>query len=730
MNKRGKIFLIFLGVCLIFITMLFLHNVSSQEQNCVDTSTTRECIGDSRTLEVFAPRYNDNGTWREVDFTIRSSESKDHEYDILTGNYKVEIKNNSHILINEDSNSFNISLPYPILLVENNYVLYDISDTSVNATLNYSFTAKQVNKLITIHGLKTSREDRKENYNFKEDYSRLGQNNAFKIIEEITAEDEDKIDYKNRTEFRKTDNSTEIILDLSVLKEAKFPIYLDPPLEITSGTTDLGGDLEYDYVDILAGATLRVNDSFDYLQITVAEGGYFNNSGTVSGNGDELIGRNGEAGKNIYINSDNIIINGSVNSFGQPGTSSCGGGQSCHGGHGGNAGNVSLFGKVVITDLASFNLGGGNGGNSACSGGDSRNGGNAGNGGNYSALHGIGFSNTSTSFDLDAGNIGVSCGGTGNPGSPGDDGITYYQDVFAPQIEIDSLTSSQETLTFTVDATILDSDLDVCTYNVTGEINTTVFTCNTLFQNTVGDFGTYDLTIFANDTTGNSTILATQFTISEPVVSDGGGGGGASVVGLSLADNFTIETRNGQKLLDLVLAKDSTRPRTVSFFLRNSNIEPVTVQISCNTEEVNESTGSVDICEYVSFDKVEVTIPPNEQSRVEGTLSLKTPPNSQIGDEFYFNVVVVSGTEFSKLSVSSKVTFFGLIYKWNYYPFQSDKDPGDRSSYPAFALGLILFLFLMALGILISAKIDIAFLGFIVSLIISLGALILVLIVV
>jgi len=61
-----------------------------------------------------------------------------------------------------------------------------------------------------------------------------------------------------------------------------FPVEIDPSLEITSGTTNLGGNLTYDHVIVHSGATLGINAT-GYLNITATD--YIYVYGTVSGDG-------------------------------------------------------------------------------------------------------------------------------------------------------------------------------------------------------------------------------------------------------------------------------------------------------------------------------------------------------------------------------------------------------------------------------------------------------------
>lgn len=279
-----------------------------------------------------------------------------------------------------------------------------------------------------------------------------------------------------------------------------------------------------------------------------------------------------------------------------------------------------------------------------------------------------------------------------------------------PNITIDYITTTQGSQTFTFNATITDDfpGLSTCFYSIinsTGEIDpstteNTTFTCNTQKSETASDYGNYTLRIWANDTSQNNNLNVSEdsFTLSPSPIAGSGGGGGAGKNVLQ-AKNFSITTRNGQKKLDFSLAKDSVKERKKSFIITNKGTKEITVTVSCDTTDVNQSTKDIEICDYVTFENDTFLVSPNELNPSVGIIKILTPKNASYGDEYFFNIIAESedgnAIRVDKLSISARVTLLSTIYKWNYFPLQEDKIEADRLKYPislmAFVFGIILF---------------------------------------
>ncbi len=161
-------------------------------------------------------------------------------------------------------------------------------------------------------------------------------------------------------------------------------------LNLTSGTTTLGGDLIYDYVYIGEDATVLVNSTIKYLNITSRNDMYV--YGTVDGDGAGYAGGtenlncndcNGNAGSGTGAGSGGGYYYGSVGSITYQGNGGGGAGANSSGGNGGrylSYGNLGSGGSSYMSAIESYIGSGGGGGGIASSTvqGDSTSGGSGG----------------------------------------------------------------------------------------------------------------------------------------------------------------------------------------------------------------------------------------------------------------------------------------------------------------------------------------------------------------
>ena len=278
------------------------------------------------------------------------------------------------------------------------------------------------------------------------------------------------------------------------------------------------------------------------------------------------------------------------------------------------------------------------------------------------------------------GNIwNVFCNDTVGNGGFAASNFTFNIDETLPNITINSISTIAGSQTIQFNSTESDLNLYTCFYSIfnsTGEIDgiseNISYTCNTITPATSSSFGTFNLTIYSRDLALNEKSTTQSFTTSNPQPSPGGGGGSITMHGVTLleATNFTITTLNLKSQLDMVIAKDSAKSRSKDFLVTNFGLEPIVVEIICDTQNVNESSQDIDICDYVSFENKTMVVQPSEEIRSRGTFNLETPNGTKLFDEYYFNILAVRtiGDEqrFSKLSVSARVTFLSTIfYKWS-----------------------------------------------------------------
>lgn len=131
----------------------------------------------------------------------------------------------------------------------------------------------------------------------------------------------------------------------------------------------------------------------------------------------------------------------------------------------------------------------------------------------------------------------VFCNDTIGQGRFSSNNFTFTVDTTLPQITINSITQIGQTQTFSFSHTETDSNLNSCWYSVrnsSGGIDPATsenfsIDCNDAGSETVSDFGTFNLTVYANDTAGNINSSTSAFTLNQ-AGGDGGGGGGPTNV--------------------------------------------------------------------------------------------------------------------------------------------------------------------------------------------------------
>ena len=153
---------LFLILSFSFLLLILLLNSTPKAGSiiCSETSVTKECVDittNKKTLEIHDVYYkNESG---KILISNMSIVNKDKikgsflaDYGIETGVYKVYIDDkNKNIRFNKDGDAFSIKVNYPINLVKDNYIIYNLDE---NSTLKYSFEKNKINKLITINSLK------------------------------------------------------------------------------------------------------------------------------------------------------------------------------------------------------------------------------------------------------------------------------------------------------------------------------------------------------------------------------------------------------------------------------------------------------------------------------------------------------------------------------------------------------------------------------------------------
>jgi len=306
---------------------------------------------------------------------------------------------------------------------------------------------------------------------------------------------------------------------------------------------------------------------------------------------------------------------------------------------------------------------------------------------------------------------------------------TFVVDLTLPEINITDITTFAGLQTFDFNTTATDRYNISCKYSIYDNsflidgLNENVsFSCGIETSPTVTTFASYTLKTYVEDQAGNENSTNQSFTVS-PSVTQLGGGGITIVRGVSALEaiNFTITTTNLKSRMDAILAKDSEKPREKQFMLSNDGREEIELEIICDTQNVNESSQDIDICNYIYFEEKNFLVSPNLEDRPIGNFKVLTPPESKIGDEYFFNLLAIRtvGNEqrFSKLSVRIRVTTLAYLIKWSKIP--GTKQPTiigqgqvDGSIYPIAPIAILISFMISAVIFLVLRKFKIPLTGF------------------
>lgn len=265
---------------------------------------------------------------------------------------------------------------------------------------------------------------------------------------------------------------------------------------------------------------------------------------------------------------------------------------------------------------------------------------------------------------------------------------TFGIDTVKPQVFGINVTTTENSQTFSYVYSSSDNlsgvNLSSCLlsiFNSSGSIDGTRNNVTCSGSDTVSGFASYNLTICLKDYASNIACNSTNFTTTQTptvIIQPGGGGGSIIILQSLLATNYSISSTTLGNVVDVVLSKDSVKPRAKQFILINKGKDEFDVKISCDTTNltINQSQGirtDLDICQFVTFDKEVYTVSANEDSPTIGYFYVSAPDNAKFNDKYGFNVIVTrdeaNGETYSKLSVTARVPYYGLLYKFSYIPF-------------------------------------------------------------
>ena len=324
-------------VGLIFLFLIFSIGSLSID-DCSETSTTKECsnlLTGEKSLEIFPQRYIEDSTYLPINLKLETSASTylDYEYELTTAPYHAyfqnDIKAGKGFRFEKDGYWFTYDLSggkmqwteqigdetktksissiiSSIPTINENKITYP--NAFLNTNLKYTLKDTQLKEEFILTELPIY----SEGYLYLEYTGEIQFNNlsiwANGIIQDGKSfKTEGQIDFKNSLgeivffmpipiAIDSVGKEINLIYDIkpnidkltfglkipySFLKDSVYPVYIDPSLEVT-GTTSLGGDLTYDWVNVHPGATININ-STGYLNITAIYN--ITISGTINGNG-------------------------------------------------------------------------------------------------------------------------------------------------------------------------------------------------------------------------------------------------------------------------------------------------------------------------------------------------------------------------------------------------------------------------------------------------------------
>lgn len=298
-------------------------------------------------------------------------------------------------------------------------------------------------------------------------------------------------------------------------------------------------------------------------------------------------------------------------------------------------------------------------------------------------------------------------------------------DLTKPSVNITSISTTTNSQSVTIYYTYSDALSGInstsCKYSIfnsSGGIDginnnqTTPCSSSTLVTTSLPAGNTFNITFYIKDLAGNENSSTKSFTTTQTpaVVVVQGGGGGETLYQSILASNFSLLTTSFGSKMDVVLAKNSVKPRTKQFVVLSKEKEAFTADLYCDAtnldeNQTRENTPNVNICDYVVIEKSQIVVSPNEDTPTTGTILIYVPEDAKIGDKYFFNLLLVrsstdnSTSVYSKLSVSTRVTWWSVfLYKWNFFPFSSGE---DRPAYPVFGVALGLFIVILVGTIII-----------------------------
>jgi len=245
--------------------------------------------------------------------------------------------------------------------------------------------------------------------------------------------------------------------------------------------------------------------------------------------------------------------------------------------------------------------------------------------------------------------------------------FTVVQDSTPPNVTITApsgtiVIRSNIALTYTANDTSAGG-VSECSYRITDInnnniiANTTIVGCgSTTFS--VSSDGDYRAFVMANDTSSNSFVANSSFTVDIPKGQSGGGGGGSpeekSQEGLEIRITNLFNTRASK----IFIEKGKLREYTLK--VRNNGTKTQNVVVSC-TES--------DICNWISYEKQSLKLLPTESKEV--LIKINVPETVKVGEQYSFISLArqdISHEDIHTITMSVLPTLkFAEIMKRNFF---------------------------------------------------------------
>ncbi|MGQ4874326.1 MAG: Ig-like domain-containing protein, partial [Promethearchaeia archaeon] len=223
---------------------------------------------------------------------------------------------------------------------------------------------------------------------------------------------------------------------------------------------------------------------------------------------------------------------------------------------------------------------------------------------------------------------------------------TFTIDTISPNISITTISTVDNSQTFTFTNNVSDTNLDICYYTIykdgdgiDGISENISFECDNITQATTTAYGDFVLKIYAKDKAEHISLTSQSFTtryVNVGIGGGGGGGGGGTTV-IVIGDEevkWTVSTLSGGEKYQLDMFEDIDRSNVLNF--ENVGDKDVNIQLSCEDISINNN-----FCEFVSFSEDSFSLPVATDVDVPITVTISNVSKNLPKKTYTFNVVSI-----------------------------------------------------------------------------------------